>query len=212
MTWNRSERELKQLLNQANQWHPNIKLDYTISGHLPFLDVLLTNRAGYLSTSVYHRPTTEPYVVPYVSDHHPHVFRNIIRTFLQRAIRYSSSYEIFEDERRSIKLMLLYNGYVPMSSIFILDGPTISLPFKSCLDIRRHSSMNNSNDSLLRQQRRRHSYRTSTMKSNFYPYIVKSMVSSRLDNHKWRRVQQSQISTMSKPMSMRRQQQQQEQQ
>ena len=131
MTWNRSERELRQLLDKANRQHPNIKLDYQISRSLPFLDVLVTNNNGVLSTSVYHKPTAEPYVVPFTSDHPRHVFRNIVKTKLTRAVRYSSTFEAFENERRSIKLMFLYNGYVApccphpqsfISIIFLLLG------------------------------------------------------------------------------------------
>jgi hypothetical protein len=110
MTWNRSEKELIKLLDEANRWHSNIKLDYKIGQNLPFLDVLLTNKNGLLETSVYHKPSAEPYVVPFISDHHPHVFRNIIQSALLRAIRYSSTLNIFQDEQRYIKLMLLYNG------------------------------------------------------------------------------------------------------
>ena len=112
MTWNRSERELKELLKAANNWHPNIKLDYKIGQSLPFLDVMLTNMNGVLSTSVYHKPAAEPYVVPFISDHHPHVGATIIPSGLTRAIRYSSTFEAFNEERRSVKLMLLYNGCV----------------------------------------------------------------------------------------------------
>jgi hypothetical protein len=61
---------------------------------------------------VYHKPAAEPYVIPFTSDHPRHVFTNIIKTSLERAIRYSSTFELFNDERRYIKLMLLYNGYV----------------------------------------------------------------------------------------------------
>ena len=114
MTWNKSEQSLKILLGQADQWHPNIKLDYKISQSLPFLDVLVTNQNGCLFTSVYHKPSAEPYVVPFISDHHPRVFRNIIQTLLTRTVRYSSTLERFHQERRFIKLMLLYNGYVIM--------------------------------------------------------------------------------------------------
>ena len=110
MTWNKSERELEKLLNEANQWHSNIRLDYKISQSLPFLDVLLTNKNGIVSTSVYHKPSAEPYVVPFSSDHPRHVFGNIIQTSLTRAVRYSSTFQAFNYERRSIKLMLLYNG------------------------------------------------------------------------------------------------------
>jgi hypothetical protein len=112
MTWNRSERELKELLKAANNWHPNIKLDYKIGQSLSFLDVLLTNDNGLLSTSVYHKPAAEPYVVPFISDHHRSVCGNIVQTSLARAIRYSSTFEAFLEERRDIKLMLLYNGCV----------------------------------------------------------------------------------------------------
>lgn len=110
ITWNRSEQELKDLLECANEWHANIKLDYKISNSLPFLDVLLTNNNGILSTSVYHKPACQPYVTPFTSDHPHHVFTNIIKNLLTRAIRYSSTFEAFHYERRQIKLKLLYNG------------------------------------------------------------------------------------------------------
>ncbi|CAF3925968.1 unnamed protein product [Rotaria sp. Silwood1] len=110
MTWNRSEKELRKLLDNANTWHPNIKLDYKIDKSLPFLDVLLTNNNGILLTSVYHKPAAEPYVTPFLSDHPRHVFKNIIENALTKAVRYSSTIPVFENEQRRIKLMLLYNG------------------------------------------------------------------------------------------------------
>ncbi|CAF3585863.1 unnamed protein product [Rotaria socialis] len=111
MTWNRSEEELRKLLDDVNTWHPNIKLDYKIGYSLPFLDVQLTNNNGILSTCVYHKPAAEPYVTPFTSDHPRHVFSNIIKTSIERAIRYSSTFEAFNYERRYIKLMLLHNEY-----------------------------------------------------------------------------------------------------
>jgi hypothetical protein len=88
MTWNKSEEELKKFLDHANTWHPNIKFIYKIGKSLPFLDVLLTNNNGILSTSVYHKPAAEPYVTPFISDHPRHVFVNVITTALTRAVRY----------------------------------------------------------------------------------------------------------------------------
>lgn len=110
MTWNKSEEELIDFLNGENQRHPNIKLDYKISKSLPFLDILLTNNNGILETSVYHKPVAEPYVVPFISDHPRHVFVNIIHNHLRHILRYSSTFQAFNCERRYIKLMLLYNG------------------------------------------------------------------------------------------------------
>ncbi|CAF1427583.1 unnamed protein product [Rotaria sordida] len=108
-TWNDSQEELEKLLNKLNCHHPNIKLEYKIGQSLPFLDVLLTNNNGILSTSVYHKPAAEPYVVPFASDHPRHTFRNIVRAALIRAIRYSSTFEAFNTERRNIRLTLLCN-------------------------------------------------------------------------------------------------------
>jgi hypothetical protein len=110
MTWNKSEEELKTFLNNANEWHTNIKFEYKIGKSLPFLDVLLTNNKGILSTSVYHKPAAEPYVIPFISDHPRHVFINVITTALARAVRYSSTFDAFNIERRTIQLTLLYNG------------------------------------------------------------------------------------------------------
>ncbi|CAF4740787.1 unnamed protein product, partial [Rotaria sp. Silwood2] len=44
-------------LEAANKFHPNIKLDYHIGKSIPFLDVLLTNNNGILSSSIYHTPS-----------------------------------------------------------------------------------------------------------------------------------------------------------
>ncbi|CAF4441696.1 unnamed protein product, partial [Rotaria magnacalcarata] len=100
MIWNRSEEELRKLLDDLNTWHPNIKLDYKIGNSLPFLDVQLTNNNGILSTSVYHKPSAEPYVTSFISDHPRHVFSNIIKTSSERATRYSSTFEAFNYKRQ----------------------------------------------------------------------------------------------------------------
>ena len=107
---NKSEKQLIELLEEANTWHPNIRFDYKIGKSLSFLDVLLTNDNGILSTSVYHKSPSELCVVPFISDHPRHVFGNVIQTTLARAIRYSSNLDAFNHERIQNKLTLLYNG------------------------------------------------------------------------------------------------------
>ena len=98
------------MLEEANKLHPNIKLTYKTAKTVPFLDLLITNDNGILSSSVYHKAESEPSIVPFISDHPRYVFQNIVQTALTRAIQYSSSFELFNVERRSIRLMLLYNG------------------------------------------------------------------------------------------------------
>jgi len=109
-TWNGSLSTFKTKLNNLNQAHPNIKLVYEIGTSVSFLDVFIQNNNGILLTSVYHKDAAEPYVVPFKSDHPPHTSRNIINGALVRAIRYSSTFENFNNERLYIRLKLLYNG------------------------------------------------------------------------------------------------------
>ncbi|CAF4941297.1 unnamed protein product [Rotaria socialis] len=104
---------IDQMLDEANNFHPNIKLVRQIGRSVPFLDVLIENRKGTLTTSVYHKEAAEPYVVPFGSDHPDHVFRNTVDTAITRAVRYSTTLSEFEEEIRQMKLMFLYNGYPP---------------------------------------------------------------------------------------------------
>jgi len=109
-TSNESVDTINQMLDEANQLHSNIKLTHQLGKSVTFLDVFVENNNGTLVTSVYHKEASEPYVVPFKSDHPRHIFKNIIDTALMRALRYSSTLSIFNQERRSLKLMLLYNG------------------------------------------------------------------------------------------------------
>jgi hypothetical protein len=97
------------MLDEANKFHPNIKLVRQIDRRITFLDVYIENKNGTLATAVYHKEAAEPYIVPFKSDHPRHVFNNVIDGALVRAIRYSSTLSAFNEERRSIKLLLLYN-------------------------------------------------------------------------------------------------------
>ncbi|CAM4839905.1 unnamed protein product [Rotaria magnacalcarata] len=71
------------------------------------------NSNGALKTSVYDKEAAESYVVPFGSDHSDHVFRNTVDTAVTRAVRYSTTLSQFEEEKRQMKLMFLYNGYPP---------------------------------------------------------------------------------------------------
>jgi hypothetical protein len=75
-----------------------------------YLDAFIENKNSILATSVYRKDSTEPYIVPYGSDHLRHVFNNMIDGALMRAIRYSSTLLAFNEEQLLIKL--LYDGLV----------------------------------------------------------------------------------------------------
>jgi hypothetical protein len=109
-TSNESLDTINRMLDEANSFHPNIKLVRQLSTSVSFLDVFIENKNGILRTSLYHKEATEPYIVPFKSDHPRHVFTNIIESALVRAVRYSSTLPAFDQERSSIKRMLFYNG------------------------------------------------------------------------------------------------------
>ncbi len=111
-TSNETLEKINQMLDEANNLHSNIKLVRQIGTSVSFLDVFIENKNGTLITSVFHKQAAEPYIVPFKSDHPRQIFKNVIDTALKRAVRYSSTLSAFHAERRSIKLMLLYNGYM----------------------------------------------------------------------------------------------------
>ncbi len=108
-TSNQSLDTIDQMLDEANQFHPNIKLVRQLGTSVSFLDVLIENKNDTWATSVYHKEAAQPYIAPFKSDHPPHVFKNVIDGALMRALRYSSTLSAFNKERHSTKLMLLYN-------------------------------------------------------------------------------------------------------
>lgn len=112
MTWNGPLDDLYKKLKSMNEWHPKIKLVHQVGFSVSFLDVLVSNDDGVLSTSVYHKEAAEPQIVPSISDHPRSIFNNIIENALLRAVRYSSTLNNFNDERRYLRLKLLYNGFV----------------------------------------------------------------------------------------------------
>ena len=64
-TSNESLETTHQMLDEANQFHPNIKLIRQIGKSISFLDVFIENNNGVLATSVYHKEMSEPYIVPF---------------------------------------------------------------------------------------------------------------------------------------------------
>jgi hypothetical protein len=122
---------VQQLLKDVNEWHPNIKLQGNIGKSVPFLDVLVKNDQGVLHTSVYHKPSAEPYVVPFLSDHPRHTFPNIIQMALVRAIRYSSTFATFNSEQIAVELILLYNESVFSHNIEFLHSECLYFSYPS---------------------------------------------------------------------------------
>ncbi|CAF1435861.1 unnamed protein product [Rotaria sordida] len=64
MITNQTIDEIQTELEKAANKDINIKIHYEIDTSVNFLDVTITNENGQLKTSLYHKPTTEPYILP----------------------------------------------------------------------------------------------------------------------------------------------------
>jgi hypothetical protein len=113
MITNQTISEITLELENANKKDLNIRINSKISTSVDFLDIIITNEDGYLRTSIYHKPTTEPYILPYTSDHPRHVRRNIPYASLVRAARICSHVDDCNTERIRLDMSLLLTSYPP---------------------------------------------------------------------------------------------------
>ncbi|CAF5111309.1 unnamed protein product [Rotaria sp. Silwood1] len=104
----------RHLLKQIDRWNhfdENIKLSENISSIVDFLDLHIENQDGQLFTTIYQKPSYEPYYLPFNSIHPLHMKKNIIFTMLLRAIRYCSTFQAYLDERENLRMALMVNKY-----------------------------------------------------------------------------------------------------
>ncbi|CAF4678035.1 unnamed protein product, partial [Rotaria socialis] len=113
MTTNMNIDEITTLLDKVQHKDPNIKITPTTAETVHFLDVAIMNDNGHLRTFIYHKPSADPYYLPYTSDHPHRIHRNIPYIGLLRAARFCSNLHDFHLERIRIELTLLLNNYAP---------------------------------------------------------------------------------------------------
>jgi hypothetical protein len=113
MTTNKTIDEINFELEKAKNKDITINIDSKISTSVHFLDVTITNDNGQLRRSIFHKPTAEPYILPYALDHTRHIHRNIPYAAFVRAARIYSHVNDFNSECIRIDLSLLLNSYPP---------------------------------------------------------------------------------------------------
>ncbi|CAF5189025.1 unnamed protein product, partial [Rotaria sp. Silwood1] len=107
MTTNTSKEDILKELDETIKTDSNVTISTTISQSLEYLDVTIENNNGHLKISIYPKSASEPYILPYESDHPRHVHANIIYIALVRAARSCSNVEDFDMERLSTEMILL---------------------------------------------------------------------------------------------------------
>ena len=111
MTTNLPRHEIIAILEQAKKKDPNIGITYSIYSAVDFLDVAIENKDGHFKTSVFHKPSAEPCILPFSSDHPRNIQRNIVYGGLLRAFRFCSNVDDFDRERLKFELTLITSGY-----------------------------------------------------------------------------------------------------
>ncbi len=104
----------RHLLKQVEKWNKiddNIRLNAHTGCSSNFLDLHMENIEAQLVTKVYHKPSYEPYYLPFYSIHPMHMKKNISFAMILRAIRYCSTFQLFVEERESLRMALLLNKY-----------------------------------------------------------------------------------------------------
>jgi hypothetical protein len=134
MTTNQTIEEINIRLEKAQNKDINIRIQPTISTTVHFLDLTSMNENGQLRTTIYHKPTAEPYYLPYISDHPHRIHRNIPYNALLRAARLCSSVQDFNRERSRIDISLLLNTYPPKLTtnqfLRFFQAHRVELPYK----------------------------------------------------------------------------------
>ncbi|CAF4812802.1 unnamed protein product [Rotaria magnacalcarata] len=105
---------VRHLLKEVDRWNKfdeNINLSANIGSIVNFLDLNMENRDGQLYTTVFQKPSYEPYYLPFNSIHPLHMKKNIPFAMLLRAIRYCSTFQSYLNEREKLRMALLLNKY-----------------------------------------------------------------------------------------------------
>ncbi|XP_067844434.1 uncharacterized protein [Heptranchias perlo] len=112
--WTHGEESLKRLHDNINKFHPTIKLtmDYS-SESVSFLDTRISIKDGYLSTSLYRKPTDNLTMLHFSSFHPNHVKEAIPYVQALRIHRVCSDEEERDGHLQTLKDALVRTGYDP---------------------------------------------------------------------------------------------------
>ncbi|CAF1318369.1 unnamed protein product [Rotaria magnacalcarata] len=111
ITINWPARHLLKQIERWNKFDENINLSANIGSAVNFLDLNMENKNGQLYTTIFQKPSYEPYYLPFNSIHPLHMKKNIPFAMLLRAIRYCSTFETYLNEREKLRMALLLNKY-----------------------------------------------------------------------------------------------------
>lgn len=113
MTTNQTIEEINIELENAKTKDINMEIESIMDTSVNYLDLTIINENWQLRTKIYHKPTTEPYYLPYTSDHPHQYHRHITYHQLLRAARLCSNIDDFNLGCLRIDVSLLLSDYPP---------------------------------------------------------------------------------------------------
>ena len=103
------------LIHLMNLFKQNSVLNFTyemsLDGKLPFLDVLVKTTDNKLHTSVYHKPTDQGKCLNARSECTEKYKISVVNNYLNRAYKFSETWQDFHSETMHIKQMLINNSF-----------------------------------------------------------------------------------------------------
>ena len=111
--------EVNERLSMINKLHDNLKFTYEIEneGTIPFLDMLILNKNGSLSSSWYRKPTDTGLTLNFHALAPNKYKKSVVSSFLHRIYRASSNWENFHNGV-SEALQILKNNQYPDNFVF----------------------------------------------------------------------------------------------
>lgn len=112
MLWTGSLEELDVFINHMNSFHPTIKFTANSSvDTVPFLDINITLKDGFLRTDLYSKPTDAHSYLHSSSSHPRHTVNNIPYSLFIRLRRLCSTPDVFSSRCQELSQQLKYRGY-----------------------------------------------------------------------------------------------------
>ena len=125
----RGENEITNKLTEINALHDNLKFTFErqSNGAIPFLDMLIINNQGNLSSTWYSKPTDTGLILNYHALAPRRYKRSVVSGFVHRIARACSTWEHFHNSMERAKKLLERNQYPPTFYNPIIDQTLTSI-------------------------------------------------------------------------------------
>ena len=107
--------QIEEKLRQINSLHPNLKFtcEREVEGKLPFLDMMIINTKGILSSTWYNKPTDTGLIMNFHALAPKKYKWSVVSGFVYRIYRACSNWQLFNTSLEKAKRVLEKNQYPP---------------------------------------------------------------------------------------------------